>query len=52
MNPFELPKLSKYINDFSNVLATEQIKSLNQLFIEHENKTTEQVVTVFIPNRE
>lgn len=52
MNPLELPKLTKYINDFSNVLSPEQVESLSQTFINHESTTTEQVVTVFIPHRQ
>ncbi|MBP9780173.1 TPM domain-containing protein [Candidatus Gracilibacteria bacterium] len=52
MNPLELPKLTKYINDFSSVLSPEQVESLSQSFISHESTSTEQVVTVFIPHRQ
>lgn len=52
MNPLDLPKLTKYINDFSGILSSENIESLSQDFINHENNTTEQVVTVFIRHRE
>ena len=52
MDPLNIPKLTKYINDFSNIFTPEQIESLSQVFINHENATSEQVVTVFIPSRE
>lgn len=52
MNPLELPKLTKHVNDFSWVFSREQIETLSQVFAEHEAKTTEQVVTVFFPHRE
>ncbi|NRH21211.1 TPM domain-containing protein [Candidatus Gracilibacteria bacterium] len=52
MNPLNLPKLTKYINDFSDIFTVEQIEAMSQIFIDHENTTTEQVVTVFISHRE
>lgn len=52
MNPLNLPKLTKYINDFSDIFTVEQIEAMSQIFIDHENATTEQVVTIFIPHRE
>lgn len=52
MNPLEAPKLSKYINDFSWILSTEQIEFLDKKFINHEITNTEQVVAVLIKNRE
>jgi uncharacterized membrane protein YgcG len=52
MNPLAIPKLQKYINDFSWILSPEQIEILSQDFISHESATTEQVVTIFIPHRE
>lgn len=52
MDPLKIPKLTKYINDFSDILTTEQIESLSEPFINHERATTEQIATVFIPHRE
>lgn len=52
MNPLNLPKLTKYINDFSDIFTVEQIEAMSKIFIDHENTTTEQVVTIFIPHRE
>ncbi|MBX9809785.1 TPM domain-containing protein [Candidatus Gracilibacteria bacterium] len=51
MNPLEIPKLDKYINDFSGLLGKEEVKIIDQNFKKHEYETTEQIVTIFIPNR-
>lgn len=51
MNPLAIPELTKHVNDHSHILSSEQVESLSQLFADHENKTTEQVVTLFIPHR-
>lgn len=52
MNPLEIPHLTRYVNDFSHIFSEDQKNTLHALFSEHEKKTTEQVVTVFIPHRE
>lgn len=52
MNPLEIPHLTHYVNDFSHTFSDGQIDTLDAIFSEHEKKTTEQVVTVFIPHRE
>lgn len=52
MNPLEIPHLTRYVNDFSHIFSEDQKNTLDALFSEHEKKTTEQVVTVFIPHRE
>lgn len=52
MNPFLIPRLNKYVNDFSHILSSEQIEGLSKLFLDHEKTTTEQVVTLLIPHRE
>lgn len=52
MNPLEIPHLTRYVNDFSHIFSEDQKNTLDALFSEHEMKTTEQVVTVFIPHRE
>jgi uncharacterized protein len=46
-----LPKLNQFVTDFSNVLSANQISELSALAKDYETKTTNQLVTVLIPNR-
>lgn len=52
MNPLELPPLTKHVTDLSGVLGNQQAELLSTKFAEHENATTEQVLTVLIPHRQ
>lgn len=52
MNPLDLPQLTKHVTDFSWVLSPTQVESLSMKFAKHEQATTEQVLTVFIPHRQ
>lgn len=52
INPLNIPKLEKYVNDFSWVLSLDKQMRLNELFAEHERTTTEQVVVVLFPHRD
>jgi uncharacterized membrane protein YgcG len=52
MNPLNLPQLTQYVNDFSQVLPTEERIKLNELFAKYEKQTTDQVVVVLIPHRD
>ncbi len=47
-----LPKLDYYINDFSGILSDSFRDKYNNLFSEHQNKSWEQIATVFIEHRD
>jgi uncharacterized protein len=51
VDPMNLPKLSQYVTDFSNVLPADQLSSLNALAQQYDAQTTSQLVTVLFPNR-
>jgi uncharacterized protein len=46
-----LPQLTQFVTDFSNVLSADQISELSALAKDYETKTTNQLVTVLFPNR-
>ncbi len=52
MDPLQLPKLTKYVNDLSGILSSSEIETLSKLFVEHETRTTEQVTTLLFPHRQ
>ena len=52
VDPMKLPKLTQYVEDFSNVLSQTDLESLRQAAREYEKKTTVQVVVVLFPTRE
>ena len=52
MDVLALPSLNKHVTDYSGVLSSEQAELLSAKFAEHENTTTEQVLTVLIPHRQ
>lgn len=51
IDPMNLPAFTQPVTDFSNVLNSGQLAELNQIALDHENNTTNQLVTVIIPNR-
>ncbi|EKD30085.1 MAG: hypothetical protein ACD_78C00160G0001, partial [uncultured bacterium (gcode 4)] len=51
INPMNLPKLTEYVEDFSNTLSPADLTSLRQTSRDYEMKTTNQMVVVLIPNR-
>jgi len=51
MNPLQIPKLQYFVNDFSRVLSTKDQQTLDKVFVAHQSKTSEQVVTVLFPHR-
>lgn len=52
MNPLNLPRLTKHVTDLSDILDNQQVEVLSAKFADHENTTTEQVLTVLIPHRQ
>jgi hypothetical protein len=52
MDPLAIPPLAKHVTDYSSALSSEQTELLSTKFAEHENTTTEQVLTVLIPHRQ
>lgn len=51
VDPMNLPKLTEYVEDFSQVLSQEDLAKLRQTARDYETKTTNQMVVVLIPNR-
>lgn len=51
VDPMNLPQLTQFVTDFSNVLSADQISELSALAKDYETKTTNQLVTVLFPNR-
>lgn len=51
INPLGLPKLTGYVEDFSNVLSPTDLAGLRQMAGDYEAKTTVQMAAVLIPNR-
>ena len=49
---YAVPKIEPYVNDFANVLTSEQISSLNLLIDEIEQNTTWEIAIVSVPNTE
>jgi uncharacterized membrane protein YgcG len=47
----DIPKIDKYVADYSKVLTSSQSSELNQIAKDYENKTTDQAVVILIPNR-
>ena len=47
----KLPKLTSQVTDFAGVLSGSDKSSLSQISRDYEAKTTNQMVVVFIPNR-
>lgn len=46
-----LPKLTQFVNDFSNSLSQDQLTELNKIAKDYETKTTNQILVVLFPNR-
>ncbi|MDD5376767.1 MAG: TPM domain-containing protein [Candidatus Gracilibacteria bacterium] len=51
VDPMNLPKLTEYVEDFSDALAPADLTNLRQTARDYEAKTTNQMVVVLIPNR-
>ncbi|MDD2515633.1 MAG: TPM domain-containing protein [Candidatus Gracilibacteria bacterium] len=51
VNPMNLPKLTQFVNDFSNSLSQDQLTELNKIAKDYETKTTNQILVVLFPNR-
>jgi uncharacterized membrane protein YgcG len=47
----DIPKIDKYVADYSKVLTPSQSVELNKIAKDYENKTTNQAVVILIPNR-
>lgn len=52
IDPMKLPKLTQYVEDFSNVLPLTELESLRLIARDYETKTTHQMVVVLFPHRE
>lgn len=50
-DPMNLPKLTEYVSDFSNVLDANTLLELNSNAQLYDQRTTNQLVAVLIPNR-
>lgn len=46
-----IPKLERYINDYTNTLTSEQFNELEAIAENYNNQTTNQLVSVIIPDR-
>jgi len=46
-----LPVLTEYVTDFSNVLTPDQLTELRSIAKAYEDKTSTQIVAVLFPNR-
>jgi uncharacterized membrane protein YgcG len=51
VDPMNLPKLTQYVTDFSNVLTTQQLADLNARAQSYDQQTSNQIVAVLFPNR-
>jgi uncharacterized protein len=47
-----LPKLERYITDFTNTLTTDELNELEAIAENYAEKTTNQLVAVVIPDRQ
>jgi uncharacterized protein len=47
-----LPKLERYITDFTDTLTTDELNELEAIAENYNEKTTNQLVTVIIPDRQ
>jgi uncharacterized membrane protein YgcG len=52
INPIQLPQLTHYVSDFSNVLAIDQLDEFEILAKTYDTKTSNQLVTVIFPHRQ
>ncbi len=51
IDPMNIPKISQWVNDYSNVLSTQEFNELNNIAKDYESKTTNQIVVILFPNR-
>lgn len=51
VDPMNLPKLTQYVSDFSNVLDSNSLAELRWIAQSYDKQTTNQIVAVLIPNR-
>jgi uncharacterized protein len=47
-----LPALERYVSDFTNTLTTEELNELEAIAENYNEKTTNQLVAVIIPDRQ
>ena len=50
-DPMDMPKLTSYVNDFSEVISQSDYQELNMFAQNYETQTTNQLVAVLFPNR-
>jgi uncharacterized protein len=48
----DLPKLERYITDFTDTLTTDELNELEAIAENYEEKTTNQLVAVVVPDRQ
>jgi uncharacterized membrane protein YgcG len=48
----DVPKLERYITDFTDTLTTDELNELEAIAENYEEKTTNQLVAVVIPDRQ
>ncbi len=51
VDPMNLPKMTQFVEDFSNVLKPEELATLRKIWEDFEKSTTNQVTVVLFPNR-
>jgi len=51
IDPMNLPKLTEFVTDFSNVLTGQQLSELKGIAKNYETQTTNQLVAVLFPTR-
>lgn len=49
--PMSMPRIDEYVEDFSDVLSSNDLEYLRSVAQDHEKNTTEQAVTILFPNR-
>ncbi len=50
-DPMNIPTLTSYVSDFSQVLSQSDLLALNEIWQNYENQTTNQFVTILFPHR-
>jgi uncharacterized membrane protein YgcG len=47
-----MPHFAKYVNDYSNVLSTDEFNQLNERAATYDKETSTQIVTTLFPHRQ
>ncbi len=52
LDVMNLPALELYVTDFTHTLSTDELNQLEAVAEEYDNRSTRQIVTVIIPDRQ